>query len=89
VNSPCCSGHLKYDVLSRPGDCPVQVQAEAAQPLRLFTAALLVQQPGQPLADERVVGVGPGAQLVQLATVGQQVSQPGGRSPVADVGPAA
>ena len=40
----------------------MRVQAEPAQPLRLFTPAPLNQEPGQLLAGSPVAGIDPGAQ---------------------------
>jgi len=74
---------------SRTGNRPIQVQAEPTQPLCLFTVTLLSQQVDQTCADTFVAGVGPGAQLVQVAALGQQLSQPLSGVPVAGVGPAA
>ncbi|MGH3403546.1 MAG: hypothetical protein ACRDRJ_13765 [Streptosporangiaceae bacterium] len=69
-----CTG-VGSGVCSRTGNRPVWVKAEPTQSLRFFTSALLNQQLRQLRGGIPIAGVGSGAQLVEVAALGQQPGQ--------------
>jgi len=65
---------------------PVQAQAEATQPVCFIIPALLSQQIGQPRTSVFVADADAGAEPVEVAMLGQQVSEPPGSKTLASVG---